>query len=258
MARPPSTVYKVRKFARRNRGVIAGAGVLLAALLLALAGLGYSYVQVRNQRDQTVLNETQTRAEMLLSTMNSVRKYTADNVRPALTSAYGEKKEFVKESVPGFSALAVFNNFRQDPKYESFSYKEAALNPTNRSNTADEFEKGILEGYRSGRVSGDVQGFTSRQGSQVFYIARPMAVKDPKCLDCHTTPEAAPTRQVELYGREGGYGWTMGEVVAAQMVYVPMSEAVRGNPRDLKLVIGALAAALGVAAIVGVVLLRRA
>jgi len=141
---------------------------------------------------------------------------------------------------------------------ESFSYKEAALNPTNRSNTADEFEKGILEGYRSGRVNGDVQGFTSRQGSQVFYIARPMAVKDPKCLDCHTTPEAAPTRQVELYGREGGYGWTMGEVVAAQMVYVPMSEAVRGNPRDLKLVIGALAAALGVAAIVGVVLLRRA
>src|SRR5262249_14349187 len=152
-------------------------------------------------------------------------KYTADNVRPALATAYGGTGQFVKESVPGFSALAVFDNFRLDPKFSSFRYKEASLNPTNRQNRADALESGILERYRSGAVTGDLQDVTEIEGRRVFYIARPMAVKDAKCLDCHRTPEEAPPKQVELYGREGGYGWKMGEIVAAQMVYVPVSEA---------------------------------
>ncbi len=258
MARPPSTAYKLRKFARRNRGVLATGGVVLSALVLTLAALAYSYAQVREQRDQTALRETQTRAEMLLSTMNSVRKYTADNVRPALTAAYGEKKEFVKESVPGFSALAVFNNFRQDPKYGMFTYKEASLNPTNRSNTADDFERTVLHKYREEGATGDITGFAERQGTRVFYIARPMAIKDGKCLDCHTTPDVAPPKQVELYGREGGYGWKMGEVIAAQMVYVPVSEAFRADSRTTFWVIGTLAGTFVLAALGLVVALRRA
>jgi serine/threonine protein kinase len=257
-ARPPSTLYKVRKFARRNRGVLATGGALVCALVVALAALAYGYVRVSKERDRTAERETVARAELLLSAMNSVRKYTADNVRPALVTAYGEKKEFVKESVPGFSALAVFDNFRLDPKYSMFRYKEASLNPTRKDNKADEFEAAILRRFRSGEAKGDVQGVKEDGGARIFYIARPMAVKTRSCLDCHTTPEVAPPKQVELYGREGGYGWQMDEVVAAQMVYVPVSEAFRSDPAGAYWVIGALAGAFVLAGVGLVVVLRKA
>jgi hypothetical protein len=98
----------------------------------------------------------------------------------------------------------------------------------------------------------------TREGQRVFYIARPMAIANQKCLDCHTTADAAPPKQVEIYGSTGGYGWKMGNVVAAQVVYVPVSEVFRSSPRDLKLVVGAIGGALALMALVGVVVLRRA
>ena len=258
MARPPSTVYKVRKFARRNRGMLATGGVVLSALVLTLAALAYSFVQVSHERDFTAERETVTRAEMLLSTMNSVRKYTSDHVRPAIAKAYAESSEFVKESVPGFSALAVFENFRSDPKYGMFVYKEASLNPTNPRNKADPFETQILDRFRAGGETKDIQGIKETPSARLFYIARPMAVKSRTCLDCHTTPEMAPPKQVELYGREGGYGWKMDEVVAAQMVYVPVSEAFRSDPKTTYWVIGTLAGMFVLAAGGLVVMLRKA
>lgn len=257
LARPPSAAYRLRKFTRRNRGLIAGAGVLTAALFLAMAGLGYSYLQVRHQRDMTAERETVTRAEMLLTTMNSVRRYTASNVRPALEAS--GRGEFVKESVPGFSARMVFEDFRKNEAYKTFVYKEASDNPTNASNKADEFEEGLLKRFREGgKDLTELSDVRERAGRREFYIARPMAVADRKCLDCHTTPDVAPPKQVEIYGSTGGYGWKLGDVVAAQVVYVPVSEAFRGNPADMKLIVGAVAAALGVAGLAVALLLRKA
>ncbi|MFT3789155.1 MAG: DUF3365 domain-containing protein [Tepidisphaeraceae bacterium] len=258
MARPPSTAYKLRKFARRNRAMLATGGAVLSALVLTLAALAYSFVQVSHERDLTAERETVARAEMLLSTMNSVRKYTADNVRPALEKAAGDTKEFVRESVPGFSARSVFENFRADPRYATFSYKEASLNPTNAKNLADDFETPILNRYRSGTITGDLQGVKDTPGGKVFYIARPMQIKSQACLDCHTTPDTAPPRQVELYGRDGGYGWKMHEIIAAQMVYVPVSDAFRADPTRTYWVIGSLVGLFVLATSGLAIVLRRA
>jgi hypothetical protein len=85
-----------------------------------------------------------------------------------------------------------------------------------------------------------------------------MQIKDGKCLDCHTTPETAPPKQLELYGRDGGYGWKMDEIVAAQVVYVPVSEAFRSERRDGNTVIIFAAVALVVGAGFSLVLLRKA
>jgi hypothetical protein len=68
-----------------------------------------------------------------------------------------------------------------------------------------------------------------------------MSIADSKCLDCHSTPDKAPPQQIELYGSEGGYGWKMGEIIATQMVYVPVSEAFRADSNTSTWVIGSLA-----------------
>jgi mono/diheme cytochrome c family protein len=257
-ARPPSTLYKMRKFARRNRGVLATCGVVLCALFLTMAALAYGYVRVKHERDVTVERETRARAQILLSTMNSVRKYTTDNVRPAITTAYNSTGAFTKEIVPGFAALSVFDNFRKDPQYRRFRYKEASLNPTNQANKADDFEAGLLQRYRTGQMAGEQEGVKESDEGRVFYIARPMSIADQSCLNCHTTPEAAPPEQVRLYGRDSGYGWKMGEIIAAQVVYVPVGEAFKSESTSSYWVIGSLGGVFVLAAVVLVIVLGKA
>ena len=53
-------------------------------------------------------------------------------------------------------------------------------------------------------------------------LARPL-VNKPACLECHDTAADAPKSMVALYGTQNGYGWKPGEIIAAQIVSVPMS-----------------------------------
>jgi len=50
-ARPPSLAYAVSKFVRRNRVVVAAAGLVLAALLVGLAAAAVGFVQASRERD---------------------------------------------------------------------------------------------------------------------------------------------------------------------------------------------------------------
>ena len=248
LARPPTAAYRLRKFARRNRAAVGAVGGVLFALLLTLAALGYGFLEVRAERDRTAERETETRAKMLLSSMNAVRKYTADNVRPALAVAGTGRAEatipdyhqhFVKEMVPGFSALQVFTNFRDaagpngaESPYKTFVYKEASPNPTNKANLADPFENELVQAFTADGKLSERSGIRDINGTRTFFIARPMPIKDAKCLDCHNTVETAPPKQVEIYGVngwKGGYGWKMNEIVATQIVYVPVSETFRAE-----------------------------
>jgi HAMP domain-containing protein len=55
-----------------------------------------------------------------------------------------------------------------------------------------------------------------------LYLARPIKA-NPPCLECHSTPAAAPPALVRHYGPNNGFGWQLGEVVGAQIVSVPMA-----------------------------------
>src|SRR5262249_5733264 len=53
-AGPPSTTYKIQKFAKRNKRLIASAGAVTAALVLGLALAITGFVQARRERDRAV------------------------------------------------------------------------------------------------------------------------------------------------------------------------------------------------------------
>ena len=277
LARPPSTLYRMRKFTRRNRLAVGTVSGGMFALLLTLAALGYGFLEVRRERDKTAERETETRAQMLLSTMNAVRKYTADNVRPAMARIGAGREDvttpdyhtqFAKEMVPGFSSRQVFLNFREaarasaDDAGKQFVYKEAATNPTNRDDLADAFETELVRRFAADPKNKEQSGIRDMDGSRTYYIARPMVIKDAKCLDCHTTPEASPPAQVAMYGKDGwkgGYGWKVGDVVAAQVVYVPVNEAFRAEAGSGVKILGAIAGAAALGGVVSLlVLLRKA
>ncbi len=51
VARPPSTAYRFRKFARRNKGLLTAGAAVAAALVLGLALATWAMVQARGERD---------------------------------------------------------------------------------------------------------------------------------------------------------------------------------------------------------------
>src|SRR5262249_17026359 len=77
---------------------------------------------------------------------------------------------------------------------------------------------------------------------RMLYIARPIQIKDPACLACHSVPSAAPASMIKLYGESNGFGWKHQEIVGAQVVSVPMSLPIHNAERAFKLFMGSLAA----------------
>jgi protein-histidine pros-kinase len=54
------------------------------------------------------------------------------------------------------------------------------------------------------------------------YLASPIQAKK-SCLECHSTPDAAPAAMIKLYGTANGFGWKENEIIGAQIVSVPAS-----------------------------------
>jgi HAMP domain-containing protein len=61
-------------------------------------------------------------------------------------------------------------------------------------------------------------------------MARPIRV-EAECLQCHSSPHAAPATLVTRYGTDNGFGWQLNEVVGAQVISVPLAAATEGAQR---------------------------
>ncbi len=77
------------------------------------------------------------------------------------------------------------------------------------------------------------------------------------CLQCHSTPAAAPKSQIEGYGTENGFGWKLNEIVAAQIISVPAGDIFNSARRSFSLVMGVLVIVFAMVAILMNLLLRR-
>ncbi len=204
---------------------------------LAASGTVLSLVLQQRAEDEVI-----SKASVLLQTMNSVRNYTDDRVKPLLAHKAATEPVFISETSSGFAATEVFENLRKTENYQGFLYKEAAPNPTNLRDKADDFESALVARFRSEPNTKEVTGFRSQPGGDVFYIARPLSVFKQSCLQCHSTPAIAPKSLLTTYGSENGFGWKLGSVVATQMISVPVEEVYASAWRSWVLVMAVLAA----------------
>lgn len=211
--------------------------LLIFVFVVGMALSGGALATVLQQRAQF---EVTAQATLLMQTMNSVRAYTQTHVNPLLLEELETEPGFVSESVPTYSAREVFENLRQNEIYTDFFYKDATLNPTNLRDKADDFETELINRFRREPETKELSGFHTLPEGKVFYIARPFAITDPNCLQCHSTPGTAPKSQITTYGPDNGFNWKLNDVITAQVVSVP-AEAVFDNARrSLALVMGIL------------------
>ncbi|WP_238993720.1 response regulator [Calothrix sp. PCC 6303] len=165
--------------------------------------------------------EIMDKAEMLIENMNSVRTYTSEQIQPLLSDRLKTDKKFISETVPAYSAQKVFENFRKQPDYKNYHYKEATLNPTNPKDKADKFESELVKQFRQKPNLKQLTGYRNISGEDLFYIARPLKVTKASCLQCHSHPDVAPKSLIDTFGSEGGFNWNLNEIIASQTIYLP-------------------------------------
>ncbi len=188
--------------------------VFFAAGGLIIARLAYSFL-MQNARDQ-VLQQ----AELLMASARSARDYTSEQIKPLLLKNPEHEVNFLPQTVPAFGATAIVNNMRKT--YPSYSYREATLNPTNLVDRADDWETDIIRYFGDHPTEKRLVGERDTPTGRQLYLARPLAVT-PSCMECHSTPDVAPAAMIKRYGSVNGFGWNLDQIIAAQVVSVPMS-----------------------------------
>ena len=212
----------------------------IVLLLVFAAGIGVSAYVSHRLLQENAKDEVRRNAGLMMEAALAIRGYTVSQVKPHLEAQLAEK--FLPQSVPAYAAAETFKTLRK--KYPDFSYKEATLNPTNPSNRTVEWESDIVNHFRNAgaSVGGEISGERDTPAGRMLYIARPIQVKDPACLACHSVPAAAPASMVKLYGESNGFGWKHNEVIGAQVVSVPMTLPVHNANEAFKVFMGSLAA----------------
>jgi HAMP domain-containing protein len=190
--------------------------VLFAVFLAGFAVAGYvSRTLLDRHARAQVLGE----ARLVMEAALAVRGYTVDKVRPHLIDRMD--RQFLPQTVPAFAATETLNELRK--KYSNYAYKEATLNPTNLRDRPADWEADLIHSFRNDSGRREITGQRETPTGPVLYIAHPIRIESPACLQCHSTPDAAPPSMIRIYGSANGFGWKLDEVVGAQVVSVPMS-----------------------------------
>jgi HAMP domain-containing protein len=187
--------------------------IAFAIGLSAAAVLNFALAEENARRD--VIRQ----AALIAAQSNAVAQYTREEIRPLLSGP--DQPVFNPQSVPFW---VVQNNFKRMQKdFPDYSYKNAALNPTNPADRAVEWEADIIHGFRKDPTLKEQVTVRDGPAGKIFTVAKPIRISDQGCLVCHSVPANAPPAMIELYGPANGFGWQMGETVGAQLISVPMS-----------------------------------
>jgi len=195
---------------------------LVLLLIFAAGFLATGYVSnrllQRNAREEVLEN-----ARIMTEAALAVRSYTVSQIKPLLDTQM--KYSFLPQSVPAYSANEYFKQLHL--KFPDYSYREATLNPTNPVNRATDWEADIVHYFQQNPGMKEIVGARDTPNGRVLYIARPMPIKDGKCLYCHDTPQMAPRTLIERYGSDNGFGWKLNDILTAQIVSAPMQLPVQ-------------------------------
>ena len=211
---------------------------LILILVFALCGGGGGWYLDRLIKDEHN-NQVVQQANILMESALAVRSYTVDLIKPQLDPMLADK--FLPQTVPAFAATETFERFRK--KFNNFKYKEAVLDPTNPRDLADDQERVIIGKFIDDSALQETSGEIYRNQRRFYYVARPIQIKNPACLACHSTPEVSPPTMRAVYGDKGGYGWKLNQIVGAQIIVVPayeQDEAARRTLVSISAVFGAI------------------
>lgn len=216
----------------RGKVNLALSGAFIVGLLLT--GAGAYKVLVDDAIDSSARE-----ARIVIEQASAIRSYTAESIKPLLEQQM--KVEFLPHSIPSFAAQSNFRLVQK--KLPEYSYREPTLNPTNVNDKAVDWEADIINDFREHPDKTEAMTIRDMPVGTFLTLSRPLKVGSAACLTCHSTPDAAPSTMVALYGSQHGFGWKQGETVGAQVVSIPMTVPLQRAYHNLFVLMAALAVA---------------
>jgi protein-histidine pros-kinase len=194
--------------------------VLFLVFAVGFGAVGYftNRLLQRNAKEEIIEN-----ARIMMEAALAVRAYTTTQIKPLLETQI--KYSFLPQIVPAYSANQYFGQLKK--KFPEYAYKEATLNPTNPMDRATDWEADVVNVFRQSPDLTEQVGERETPSGKAMYMARPLRIKDAKCLDCHDTADTAPRTVIERYGSDNGFGWKLNDVVGAQIVTAPVKLPVQ-------------------------------
>lgn len=198
-------------------------------LLIVVFGIGLALIAINarsfllEDAKATVLGQ----AKLMAASSKATRDYTDEEISPVLESTPEHKNDFLPQTIPFYAATVTFNRLRKSGSdFADYTYKESTLNPTNLTDRATDWEADIINHFRNNPGDKEVVGERDSAIGPTLYLARPIAVESG-CLTCHSSPSVAPKALIKRYGTQNGFGWHPNEIVAAQIISVPMSVPIK-------------------------------
>ena len=185
-------------------------------LLLFCAGAStvlYQYLK------EVATNDIYRETEIFISTADATRTYVKDVLRPRMTELLPTGAFIPHAMSTTFVGRDIMNRLQK--RFPNFKYKRAASDPMNEVNQADDFELKMLKWFDANRDKREWHGLI-KKNNRSFYTRLRAIYVESECLYCHGRPEDAPMAVKDLYGTDGGFYYKIGEVVAADTVYIPV------------------------------------
>ena len=194
--------------------------VILAIFTVGLLVTGYLSYAILNANAH---KDAIARAKLVMEAATAMQNYTQAEVESLLTPHMGKK--FLPQSIAAYAAVQALNQMGES--FSDYTYKAAALNPTNPRDKAFEWEADVVEEFRANPATEEIVGVRPTTHGDSLYMARPIKITDSNCLLCHGDPEKAPKTLLTQYGPANGFGWELNEIIGAQIVSVPLSGAIQ-------------------------------
>lgn len=205
----------------------------LIFLLVFGAGLAVAVWLASNFLRENAKEQVLGQANLMMQSTLATRTYTTRQIKPLLVNDQRRKEQFLPQQVPAYSATEVFNYLHE--RYPDYAYKEATLNPTNLRDRATDWEADVIYRFRNKPDQTMYAGERiTPDGNRSLFLARPLRIDDPACLDCHTVPSHAPVSMIRQYGPNNGFGWKLHEIIGAQIVSIPMALPLQIADRALR------------------------
>ena len=165
--------------------------VMLIAFLIGLGLAGVlSYRLVQDNARSVVLQE----AAIMMGQATAISTYTDREIAPLLADQL--KIRFLPQSIPFWAAQTNFRALQQ--QFPDYSFREPATNPTNPADRPTDWQADIIDLFRRDPTRTEFVSHRETPTGPILSYSRPIRITDQSCLQCHSTPAAAPQMLVDL------------------------------------------------------------
>lgn len=203
--------------------------LLNSTVAVAFVAVAIIFIRMVNQeqREQALI-QAESKARVMLEHNLATHTYFTHQLKPnvmELTEPVRSWDYFDPTWMSSTFAVREMDEYFKQLSEEDYYYKEGAINARSPENEADEYERAFIEELNAGSTLTKRSDIRFLDGKPYFVTLRSGEVMEAACLQCHSTPENAPSDLVEQYGPERSFDRQVGEVVSAISIRVPLESA---------------------------------